>query len=80
MQQKVIKPLVIQTKDIVSNHPLTLGDLPPQNDLQLISYVRHVLLKRPSRRPYDLRRPDNLTSDIADNKKLNAYLKKMVSC
>ncbi|XP_042890667.1 uncharacterized protein LOC122265408 [Penaeus japonicus] len=77
MQQKVIKPLVIQTKDIVSNNPMTLGDLPPQNDLQLISYVRHVLLKRPSRRPYDLRRPDNLTSDIADNKKLNAYLKKM---
>ncbi|XP_069970368.1 protein Star [Penaeus vannamei] len=56
---------------------LAAMDLEPESDPQLTSYVRHALMRRPSRGPYVLGHQGSRTFPFQENKKLQEYLKKM---
>ncbi|XP_037801314.1 uncharacterized protein LOC119596215 [Penaeus monodon] len=64
-------------QDVPRSTGLGAMDLQPENDPQLISYIRHVLMKRPSRGPYVLGHRGNLTFPFQEDQKLQEYLKKM---
>ncbi|XP_037801313.1 uncharacterized protein LOC119596214 [Penaeus monodon] len=64
-------------QDVPRSTGLGAMDLQPENDPQLISYIRHVLMKRPSRGPYVLGIGATSLSPSKRTKKLQEYLKKM---
>ncbi|XP_047502067.1 uncharacterized protein LOC125047724 [Penaeus chinensis] len=71
------KPFVNWHQEVSRRTGLGALDLKPENEPQLISYIRHVLMKRPSKGPYVLGHRGNLTSPFQEDQKLQEYLKKM---